>query len=442
MRKLSQNFIKDKYKKKKITVGILGLGYVGLPLALMFAKKSIKVIGFDIDENKIKKLKNKQNYFNYIHGNIAKEIVETNYFLPTTNFTLIKKCDVLIICVPTPISKNKVPDLTAVKNTAKIIAKYLRKGQLISLESSTYPGTTGIEIRSILENKLELNKDFYLIYSPEREDPGNKTHDISSIPKVIGGESKFAVELGNILYGFVTNKLINVENSKTAEAVKLLENIFRSVNIALVNELKIILSKMNIDIFEVVNAASSKPFGFMPFYPGPGIGGHCIPVDPFYLTHKAKEYGLRTRFIELAGEINSKMPEYVVQNLISIINKKTSKNIKKIKICVLGLSYKKNIDDLRESPSLEILEILKKEMIQFDIVDPYFKSIPDTRGHKNLYNIKILNFRKINYKKYDATLLLTDHDIFDYEKIYKESKIIIDTRGKYRNKKSSKIFIS
>jgi UDP-N-acetyl-D-glucosamine dehydrogenase len=434
--------LKKKYLNKSVTVGVLGLGYVGLPLAFMFAKKSIKVIGFDIDKEKIIKLKKKQNYFKYSHGNIAKEIIETGFFSPTTDFRLIKKCDALIICVPTPINKNKVPDLTAVKNTSKVIAKFLKKGHLISLESSTYPSTTGVEIKSILENKLKVNKDFFLIYSPEREDPGNKTYDISSIPKVLGAESKFASDLGNILYGYITKKIINVQNTQTAEAVKLLENIFRSVNIALVNELKTILTKMGIDIFEVVKAASSKPFGYMPFYPGPGIGGHCIPVDPFYLTHKAKEYGLRTRFIELAGEINSKMPEYVVQNLISIINKKTTKNIKKIKVCVLGLSYKKNIDDLRESPSLEILEILKKEMIKFDVVDPFFKSIPRTREHENLYNTKILNHKKINYKKYDATLLLTDHDIFDYKKIHKESKLIIDTRGKFEGLKSNKIFIS
>ena len=427
----------QKIKQNKFKVGIIGLGYVGLPLALEFSIKNIMVLGLDLDAEKVRKInKEKKSYIKHIPSEKIRNEVNKKTFSATTDFSRIKETDVVIICVPTPLNANREPDLSYVLNSTKEIAKYMKKGQLISLESTTYPGTTDEDILSILEKTgYKVGRDFYLCFSPEREDPNNPVYSTSTIPKVIGGVTDKCTKIGTMVYGKVIEKVIPVSNARAAEATKLLENIYRSINIALVNELKTVFDRMDIDIWEVIRAASTKPFGFTPFYPGPGLGGHCIPIDPFYLTWKAREYEISTKFIELAGEVNTSMPYYVVEKVMYALNK-NYKHINKARILILGLAYKKDIDDIRESPSLKLIELLQDKGAKVDYNDDYVTEIPRLR--KYTFNKKSVRITKNNLAKYDVVLLSTDHTYYDYGFILKNAKIIVDTRnafGKFKNKK-------
>ena len=423
-----------KIKSKKAVIGIVGLGYVGLPLAFAFRKKKFKVIGFDIDQKKIKSLDQGKSFLSHISDNDILKMNLKNGFTSTTDFLRLKEVDAIIICVPTPLSKFKKPDLEPVYNTGKTVAKYLKKGQIVVLESSTYPGTTNPELKNILEKSgLSSGKDFYLAYSPEREDPGNKNFSTSIIPKIVGADDLKTSKLVFELYKQVISKVVEVSSTQVAEAAKLTENIFRSVNIALVNELKVIYDEMGIDVWEVIEAASTKPFGFMPFYPGPGLGGHCIPIDPFYLTYKAKEFGINTKFIELAGEINTNMPNIVINKLTYALSEFMNKSINKSKILIIGMAYKKDVDDMRESPSLILYELLQKYGAHVDYHDDYVKQIPPTREHKNLEGLKSVKLSSNNLKKYDALLISTDHSYINYKFLSKNSDLIIDTRNAMDN---------
>ena len=426
--KTMESFI-EKIKKRNIKIGIIGLGYVGLPLVKEFCNKNFSVIGFDIDENKIKLLKNKKSYIKHF------SFKDFNYknFLPTNDFSKLKETNAIIICVPTPLNKHKEPDLTYVVSTAKTISKYIRKNQIIILESTTYPGTTEEIIVPILndnQRNLKSGKDFFVAFSPEREDPGNEKFGLSSIPKVVGGINKQSTKIASALYSEIVKYTVEVSNTKVAEASKILENIYRAVNIALVNELKVLFDKMGIDIWEVIAAASTKPFGFQAFYPGPGLGGHCIPIDPFYLTWKAKEYGLNVRFIELAGEINTSMPQYVCFRTMQALND-MQKSIKNAKILILGVAYKKNVDDIRESPALEIIEILTKWGAKVYYYDPYIPKI--ISGRRPNIKLSCIDKKTLEQKYYDASLILTAHDCFDYENILKNIPLVIDTRNALKN---------
>lgn len=423
-----------KIKDGRAVIGIIGLGYVGLPLAKAFNDKNISVLGFDIDENKISILKSNRSYIKHISDELISKMNASKNFHVTTDFAEIKKVDVIIICVPTPLTKNRQPDLGPVIATGNEIAKHLSHGQLVILESSTYPGTTDTELTKILEKSgLFANKDFYLAYSPEREDPGNKEFTTSLIPKVVGGDTLEALELATAVYEKVISSIVPVNKTRTAEAIKLTENIFRSVNIALANELKVVYDAMDIDVWDVIDGAASKPFGFMPFYPGPGLGGHCIPIDPFYLAYKALEYNVPTRFIELAGEINTKMPEFVVSKTVNALSSISKKAINGSKILIIGMAYKKNIDDMRESPSLLLIELLELKGATVDFHDPYINIIPDTRNHKNLSGKKSIKLDSESIKQYDVVIISTDHDGIDYQLISNDASIIIDTRNAMKN---------
>ena len=428
-----------KIRQNKIKVGIIGLGYVGLPLALEFSAKNIFVMGFDLDAEKIKKInKEKKSYIKHIPSERIKKEVVKSTFIATTDFSKIKQMDIVIICVPTPLNANREPDLSYVLNSTREIAKYMKKGQLISLESTTYPGTTDEDILEILQKTgMKVGRDFYLCFSPEREDPNNPVYSTATIPKVIGGVTEKCTKIGAMVYSKVIETVVPVSNSRAAEATKLLENIYRSINIALVNELKIVFDRMNIDIWEVIRAASTKPFGFTPFYPGPGLGGHCIPIDPFYLTWKAREFEISTKFIELAGEVNTSMPYYVVEKVMHALNK-NYRHINGAKILILGLAYKKDIDDIRESPSLKLIELLQDEGAKVDYNDEYVTEIPKLRKYK--FNKKSVKITKANLAKYDVILLSTDHAYYDYRFILNNSKIIVDTRNAFGKYKSKKIY--
>ena len=431
--------LKTKVIENKFTVGIIGLGYVGLPLALEFAHKGIKVIGFDLDEFKINKiLKEKKSYIKHIPSEKIKNAVDKKTLTATTNFAKLPEADAVIICVPTPLNVNREPDMSYVINTTEVIAKYLRKGQFISLESTTYPGTTDEILLKKFEDKgFKVGKDFYLCFSPEREDPNNEKYSTSTIPKVLGGVTKECIEIGTLIYEKVIVKIVPVSSTKAAESTKLLENIFRSINIALVNELKVVFDRMGIDVWEVIEAASTKPFGYTPFYPGPGLGGHCIPIDPFYLTWKAREYEISTKFIELAGEINTSMPEYVVNKVYHALNE-NKKCLKDSKILLLGLSYKKDIDDLRESPSLKLIELLQDEGATVDYSDEYVTTIPKLRKYE--FKKKSVELTKKNISGYDLVLLSTNHSYYDYKFIFDNAKIIVDTRNAFKNFKGKKLY--
>ena len=419
-----------KIKSKKAVIGIVGLGYVGLPLAFAFRKKKFKVIGFDIDQKKINSLDNGKSFLSHISDKDISKMNLKNGFTSTTDFSRLTEVDAIIICVPTPLSKFKKPDLEPVYQTGKTVSKYLKKGQIVVLESSTYPGTTNPELKNILEKSgLLSGKDFYLAYSPEREDPGNKNFSTSIIPKIVGADDLKTSKLVFELYKQVISKVVEVSSTQVAEAAKLTENIFRSVNIALVNELKVIYDEMGIDVWEVIEAASTKPFGFMPFYPGPGLGGHCIPIDPFYLTYKAKEFGINTKFIELAGEINTNMPNIVINKLTYALSKFKNKSTNGSKILIIGMAYKKDVDDMRESPSLILYELLQKYGANVDYHDDYVKQIPATREHKHLEGLKSIKLTSSNLKKYDAILISTDHSYINYKFLSKNSDLIIDTRN-------------
>lgn len=420
----------QKIQSQQATVGIVGLGYVGLPLALCFAEKGYSVIGFDVDSYKINKLKEGKTYIEHISSLQIQKVLQSNKLLVTADFQKISHVDVIILCVPTPLNKYREPDLSFVLTTVDTILPYLRSGQILSLESTTYPGTTEEELRPrIVSAGLVIGKDFFLVFSPEREDPGNIHFNTKTIPKVVGGSTYTCLEAGKVLYGAVVDRVVPVSSTRAAEMTKLLENIHRAVNIGLVNEMKIVCDRMGIDIHEVVDAAATKPFGFVPYYPGPGIGGHCIPIDPFYLTWKAREFGVHTRFIEIAGEINSYMPSYVFEKISQALNERC-KSVRGSKILILGISYKRNIDDMRESPSVFLMEKLRTSGADLDYHDPHVPIFPKMREH--YFNLSSQRLDAEMLKKYDCVVLATDHDQFNYQLILENSRLIVDTRGKYR----------
>jgi UDP-N-acetyl-D-glucosamine dehydrogenase len=417
----------QRIEAKKAKIGVVGLGYVGLPLLMEFVEQGFQTEGFDIDEKKVNILNKGKSYIKHIADDRIKKVIETNLFEATSDFSRIKDVDCIIICVPTPLTKHREPDISYIENTAATLAKHIRKDQLIVLESSTYPGTTEEVLKPILERSgLKGDKDFWVAFSPEREDPNNPDFNTRTIPKVIGANSNISRQLVKALYDQIIIKTVPVSSSQAAEATKLLENIFRSVNIALVNEMKMILDKMNLDVWEVIEAAKTKPFGFMPFYPGPGLGGHCIPIDPFYLTWKAREFEMNTRFIELAGEINTNMPYWVVNKLIDALNT-AGKSLKGSKILVLGAAYKKDIDDPRESPSFKLMELILDKGGQVDYNDPYIPELP----HMRMYDIKrkSIDLTAQNLAKYDCVLISTNHSSYDMEFIVKHAQLIVDTRN-------------
>jgi UDP-N-acetyl-D-glucosamine dehydrogenase len=421
--------IEQLIRARKAVVGVIGLGYVGLPVVRLFAMRGFSVLGFDIDPAKIEKLNRGESYIKSVPDAMLRKLRKR--FEATSDFTRLKKADAIIICVPTPLHEDSRPDLSFIRVTARTIGQNLRKGQLVILESTTYPGTT----REIMKPELDkAGVDYLLAFSPEREDPGNKTWTNADIPKVVGGIDERSLQAAAALYGAAVAKVIPVSSCEVAESAKLLENIYRCVNIALVNELKMCFERMGIDIWEVIAAASTKPFGFQPFFPGPGLGGHCIPLDPFYLSWKAKEYQFSTRFIELAGELNVQMPYYVLARLDQAIRAR-KKTIPGSTILVLGLAYKKDIDDPRESPAFKVIELLEQKGATVRCHDPSFKKLPLTRHYKHL-KVKMVDLTEKELRSVDAVVIVTDHTVYDYPWIVKHSPIVIDTRNACRNVKA------
>jgi UDP-N-acetyl-D-glucosamine dehydrogenase len=434
MTAVDSNSLRSQFDDLTARIGIIGMGYVGLPLALACVKSGFATTGFDVDEEKVEALLNGRSYLKHIDAAHIKKAAQGGKLDATDDFSRLAEMDAIIICVPTPLAAGNVPDLSYVTSTTEVIAKYLRAGQMVVLESTTYPGTTAEVMRPILEaGGLKSGQDFFLAYSPEREDPGNPTHETSIIPKVVGGDGEEALKLAVALYDKIVVQTVPVSSLDTAEAVKLTENIFRSVNIALVNELKLIYGKMGIDIWEVIEAAKSKPFGYMPFYPGPGLGGHCIPIDPFYLTWRAKQFGQKTRFIELAGEINTAMPNHVIDVLEGALKERFDKSLKGSKILILGVAYKKNVDDVRESPAFAIIELLEGKGAKTAFYDPHVKGIPVTREHMGLAGRCSIEWNPDTFGEYDATLIVTDHDGVDYACIVEQCRLVIDTRNASRD---------
>jgi UDP-N-acetyl-D-glucosamine dehydrogenase len=411
-------------------IAVVGLGYVGLPLSLQFARSCVSVLGIDVDPTKVQLLNNGQSYIKHIEQRAIAELLCSGKFSATTDFSLIKEVEAVVICVPTPLNKNREPDLSFIMQTGRSIAPHLAKGALVVLESTTYPGTTDTDLRSVLEAGSGMNAgaDFHLAFSPEREDPANEQSKVKSIPKVVGGFTPACLERAMALYGNALDTLVPVSSCRVAEATKLLENIFRSVNIALVNELKVIYAAMGIDIWEVIEAAKTKPFGFMPFYPGPGLGGHCIPIDPFYLTWKAREYGQHTRFIELAGEINTRMPEHVVHRVADALNAQR-KAIKGSKILILGLAYKPNVDDERESPSYVLMKLLTERGAEVAYYDPYVPVIKPTREHPQFAGRKSVEWNRATIENFDVVLIATNHSSVNYHELGEWARCIVDTRN-------------
>ena len=416
-----------KIESKTATVGIVGLGYVGLPLSHACLKAGYKVVGFDIDQRKIDAIKAGKPYIVHLGQDFFDYLKSNDGFMGSADPQDLQKADAILICVPTPLGHHKEPDLTFVLESTKLVAKVLRKGQLVTLESTTYPGTTRDEMGPILDaTGLKRNEDYFLAYSPEREDPGNPNFSASVIPKLVGGTDEVSGKLAYALYSRVVSKAHFVSSAEVAETAKLLENIFRAVNIALVNEMKTVLTDMNIDVWEVIQAASTKPFGFMPFYPGPGLGGHCIPIDPFYLTWKAKEVGRNTRFIELAGEVNTGMPHYVVDRTQGALND-DRKSVKGAKVLVMGVAYKKNIDDSRESPSAEIIELLRDRGAEVSYHDPFIPTYPSMRKYR--IDLKSVPLTPDTLRAMDCVLILTDHDAVDYGMLSEHATLVVDTRN-------------
>lgn len=410
------------------TVGILGLGYVGIPLALRVAETSGKVIGFDIIKERVDQLNAGKSPIKHLCDTKIFNMIRAG-FEATIDFSRAAECDALIICVPTPLDRTREPDLSFVKATMKAISPYLRKGQLLSLESTTWPGTTEEVLLPYIENVgLKAGKDIFLVYSPEREDPGNATFDTRTIPKIVGGHTKNCLAAGKEFYSKFIDKVVPVSSTRAAEMVKLLENIHRSINIGLVNELKIVADAMDLDIFEIIDAAKTKPFGFTAYYPGPGIGGHCIPVDPFYLTWKAREYGVNTRFIELAGEVNAAMPQYVVDKTVRALNER-GKSLRGSKVLALGVAYKRDVDDMRESPSVFVMERLRDWGAEVAYSDPNVPVFPLMREHS--FDLASVKLTADSIAGFDAVVLLTDHSDFDYDMIARHAQVVIDTRGKF-----------
>jgi len=430
---LHRDFI-QRIQERTAVVGVIGMGYVGLPLALTFAEKGFSVIGFDVDPAKTENLQAGISYISHIPSDLISTHVKSGQVVATTDFARLDEVDAILICVPTPLADSREPDLSYVESTAEMILPYLREGHLVVLESTTYPGCTETVVKPRLEkNGLKSGENFYLAYSPEREDPGNPEFATARIPKVIGGDGTAALEVATALYDEIVVQTVPVSSMDVAEAVKLTENIFRSVNIALVNELKTVYAKMGVDIWEVIEAAKTKPFGYMPFYPGPGLGGHCIPIDPFYLSWRAKQVGEETRFIELAGEINTSMPEKVVATLEATLKERIGKPLNETKILLIGLAYKKNVDDTRESPAFTLIELIEAKGSKVEYYDPYIPVIPSTREHRSLAGRESVSWRPQDISLYDAVVLCTDHDNIDYDELSANSKILIDTRGRVQN---------
>jgi UDP-N-acetyl-D-glucosamine dehydrogenase len=411
-------------------IAIVGLGYVGLPLSLQFARSGVNVLGLDIDAAKVESLNKGQSYIKHIESSAIAAAVKTGSFSATTDFERVKEVEAVVICVPTPLNKNREPDISYIIDTGLCIAPYLQKGTLVVLESTTYPGTTDENLREVLEagSGMKAGVGFHLAFSPEREDPGNAQSKVEIIPKVVGGYTLACLERAKKLYGQAIKTLVPVSSCRAAEATKLLENIFRSVNIALVNELKLVYGAMDIDIWEVIQAAKTKPFGFMAFYPGPGLGGHCIPIDPFYLTWKAREYGQNTRFIELAGEINTSMPMHVINRTAEALNA-NRKSVNGSRVLIIGLAYKPNVDDERESPSYTLMEILKARGAEVAYYDPYVPVIRPTREHAHWTGTRSVNWNRETVQGFDAVIIATNHQSVDYREVADWSPCIVDTRN-------------
>jgi UDP-N-acetyl-D-glucosamine dehydrogenase len=411
-------------------IAVVGLGYVGLPLSLQFARSCASVMGLDVDAKKVQLLNNGQSYIKHIEPSTIAELVKSGKFSASTEFSRIEEVEAVIICVPTPLTKNREPDISFVIKTGKIIAPYVAKGALVVLESTTYPGTTDEDLRVVLEegSGMKAGLDFHLAFSPEREDPANRESKVKSIPKVVGGYTQACLQRALSVYGQAIDNLVPVSSCRVAEATKLLENIFRSVNIALVNELKLVYATMGIDIWEVIEAAKTKPFGFMPFYPGPGLGGHCIPIDPFYLTWKAREFGQHTRFIELAGEINTRMPEHVIHRVADALNSQ-QKSLNGSRVLVLGLAYKPNVDDERESPSYVLMDLLQQRGAEVSYYDPYVPIIKPTREHQQLAGTKSVEWNRASIESFDLVLIATNHTCVNYQDLADWAHCIVDTRN-------------
>jgi len=428
--------LEKKIKSREARVGIIGMGYVGLPLVKTFLVQGFEVVGFDIDEKKVNLLNQGKSYIKHVSTEELKSFIKKRKFQATSNFSALAEADVIIICVPTPLDSYKNPDLSFVLKTTQTISNALRKGQLIVLESTTYPGTTEEEVLPLLEGGgLKIGEDFFLAYSPERENPGDEVYTTEKIPKVVGGVTPNCSRVAKMLYDQIVRRTVPVSSPKVAEATKIMENVFRSVNIAMVNEMKMIFDRMGIDVWEVIQAASTKPFGFMPFFPGPGYGGHCIPVDPFYLAWKAKEVDYPTKFIELAGEINTLMPYYVVTKTVEALNE-NGKSIKGAKILILGLAYKEDIDDQRESPSLKIISLFKKRGANVSYNDPY---VPQAGGYRDYPGLVLesVDLTEKKLKECDAVVIVTAHSAYDFEWIAKNASLIVDTRNAIKKKKKN-----
>ena len=423
----TKSFI-SRIKNKECVIGVVGLGYVGLPLVLTFGKHKLKCLGLDIDQTKVDTLHAGGSYIRHLPGERTKALIDEGLFAATTDFSRIKECDALLLCVPTPLNVNREPDMSYIESTARALGPHLQKEQLVILESTTYPGTTDELLRDILEETsgLSAEKDFYLAYSPEREDPGNPNFDTQRIPKVVGALTPEALEVSVALYEAALDEVVPVSSTRVAEMSKLLENIFRSVNIALVNEMKLVAQSMDVDIWEVIRAASTKPFGFMPFYPGPGLGGHCIPIDPFYLTWKAREYEVATRFIELAGEVNTAMPRFVIDRTMEALNSH-KKALNGAAVLVIGLAYKKDVDDMRESPSLKLIKLLKEKGAVVSYHDPFIPKLRESRHYDLVMDSVELSAK--NLQDSDVVLIATDHSDLDYELVGQKSTLIVDTRN-------------
>jgi UDP-N-acetyl-D-glucosamine dehydrogenase len=411
-------------------IAVIGLGYVGLPLSMQFARSCVSVLGIDVDPTKVELINNQQSYIKHILASTVAELVKSGKFSASTDFSRIKEVEAVIVCVPTPLTKNREPDISFILNTGRAIGPHLRKGTLVVLESTTYPGTTDEDLRLVLEegSGMKAGLDFHLAFSPEREDPANRESNVRSIPKVVGGYTPACLNRAMALYGKAIDTLVPVSSCRVAEATKLLENIFRSVNVALVNELKLVYAAMGIDIWEVIEAAKTKPFGFLPFYPGPGLGGHCIPIDPFYLTWKAREHGKHTRFIELAGEINTAMPEHVVNRVITALNAQR-KPLNGSRILMLGLAYKPNVDDERESPSYVLMDLLSERGAQVDYYDPYVPVVKSTREHLQFAGRKSIAWDRAIIQNFDLVLIATNHSCVNYQQLGDWAQCIVDTRN-------------
>ena len=428
--------LENKIQNKKAQIAVIGLGYVGLPLVKAFLNKGFEVVGFDIDERKVRILNQGKSYIRHVTADELQDFLRKKKFQATADFTSLQKVDVIIICVPTPLDSHNNPDLSFVLKTTETISQYLQKGQLVILESTTYPGTTEEEVLPLLETRgFKVGQDFFLAYSPERENPGDKVHTTEKIPKVVGGVTQDCSQVAKALYDQIIQKTVPVSSPRVAEATKIMENVFRSVNIAMVNEMKMIFERMGIDVWEVIYAASTKPFGFMPFYPGPGLGGHCIPVDPFYLAWKAKEVDYPTRFIELAGEINTFMPYYVINRTIDALNER-GKPIKGARVMVLGLAYKEDVDDQRESPSLKIISLLKKHGARVSYNDPF---VPIASGYRDYPGLELrsVELTEKTLKESDAVVIVTAHSAYDFDWIAENASLVIDTRNAIQEKRKN-----